>query len=158
MRGFWKRNCGAVASLVLFALVVAAPAAAGVRATPEEAKAMLERAATALQKDEAAALAAFNAGTDGFKEKDLYVFCGNVGDGMSSAHGSEPWRAGTASLREQVDVNGKKYGEEFYAVAKEGEFNVVEYAWPRPGQENPIPKASYITKVGDQICGVGYYK
>lgn len=157
MKGVRKHHCGAVVSLFMFVLC-AAPVAAAEYATSEEAKAMLERAAAALQNDETAALAAFNAGTDGFKEKDLYVFCGNAGDGMSSAHGSEPWRAGKASLREQVDVNGKKYGEEFYAVAKEGEFNVVEYAWPRPGQEDPIPKASYITKVGDQICGVGYYK
>ncbi len=119
---------------------------------------MLERAVAALQRDEAAALAAFSAGADGFKEKDLYVFCGNVDDGMSSAHGVEPWRAGKASLREQVDVNGKPYGEEFYAVAEEGAFNVVEYAWPRPGEKDASPKASYITKVGNQICGVGYYK
>jgi len=156
MRGFWK-HCGAVVSLFMFVLC-ATPVAAEEHATSEEAKAMLERAVAALQEDETAALAAFNAGTGGFKEKDLYVFCGNAGDGMSSAHGSEPWRAGKASLREQVDVNGKKYGEEFYAVAKEGEFNIVEYAWPRPGEHDPIPKASYITRVGDQICGVGYYK
>jgi len=119
---------------------------------------MLERAVAALEADETAALGAFNAGADGFKEKDLYVFCGNADDGIASAHGAEPWRAGKSNLLEQADVNGKKYGEEFYAVAKEGEFNVVEYAWPRPGQSDPIPKASYITKVGDQICGVGYYK
>jgi signal transduction histidine kinase len=156
MRGFWK-HCGAVVSLFMFVLC-ATPVAAEEHATSEEAKAMLERAVAALQEDETAALAAFNAGTGGFKEKDLYVFCGNAGDGMSSAHGSEPWRAGKASLREQVDVNGKKYGEEFYAMAKEGEFNIVEYAWPRPGEQDPIPKASYITRVGDQICGVGYYK
>jgi signal transduction histidine kinase len=156
MRGFWK-HCGAVVSLFMFVLC-ATPVAAEEHATSEEAKAMLERAVAALQEDETAALAAFNAGTGGFKEKDLYVFCGNAGDGMSSAHGSEPWRAGKASLREQVDVNGKKYGEEFYAMAKEGEFNIVEYAWPRPGEHDPIPKASYITRVGDQICGVGYYK
>ena len=154
MRISWKHISGAVFGLAGF--LTAATAAE--YATPEEAKSMLERAVVALQKDEAAALAAFNAGTGGFKEKDLYVFCGNADDGVQTAHGIEPWRVGTSSLREQVDVNGKKYGEEFYAVAEEGTFNVVEYAWPRPGQEEPIPKVSYITKVGNQICGVGYYK
>ena len=106
MRGFWK-HCGAVVSIFMFVLC-ATPVAAEEHATSEEAKAMLERAVAALQEDETAALTAFNDGTGGFKEKDLYVFCGNAGDGMSSAHGSEPWRAGKASLREQVDVNGKK--------------------------------------------------
>jgi signal transduction histidine kinase len=154
MRMSWKPIPGAVFGLV--GLFTAATASE--YATPEEAKAMLERAVAALQEDEAAALAAFSAGTGGFKEKDLYVFCGNANDGTQTAHGIEPWRVDTSSLREQVDVNGKKYGEEFYAVAKEGAYSVVEYAWPRPGQEKPIPKASYITKAGDQICGVGYYK
>jgi hypothetical protein len=30
--------------------------------------------------------------------------------------------------------------------------------WPRPGETEAVPKASYVTKVDDQICGVGYYK
>jgi hypothetical protein len=30
--------------------------------------------------------------------------------------------------------------------------------WPRPGQTDPVPKVSYFTKVGDQVCAVGYYK
>ena len=45
-----------------------------------------------------------------------------------------------------------------YAVAVEGEFSVVEYVWPRPGETEPVQKASYVTKVADQVCGVGYYK
>jgi hypothetical protein len=35
---------------------------------------------------------------------------------------------------------------------------VVEYVWPRPGETEPLPKTAYITKVGNQICGVGYYE
>jgi signal transduction histidine kinase len=154
----WKHRLGAFAGLALFVVLAAAPAAAQDHATPAEAKAMLERAVAALQQDQAAALAAFSAAADGFREKDLYVFCGNADTGMETAHGTEPWRVGTDTLRGQVDVNGKKYGEEIYAVAKEGEFNIVDYSFPRPGGHDPVPKASYITKVGDQICGVGYYK
>ena len=26
------------------------------------------------------------------------------------------------------------------------------------GGGEPAPKVSYVTKIGDQICGVGYYK
>ena len=28
----------------------------------------------------------------------------------------------------------------------------------RPGETEPMPKVSYITRVGDLGCGVGYYK
>jgi hypothetical protein len=27
-----------------------------------------------------------------------------------------------------------------------------------PGTDTPLEKTSYYTKVGDQVCGVGYYK
>ena len=30
--------------------------------------------------------------------------------------------------------------------------------WPRPGSDEPFEKETLYTKVGDQICGVGYYK
>jgi hypothetical protein len=30
--------------------------------------------------------------------------------------------------------------------------------WPRPGATEPVQKVSYVTKVGDQVCAVGYYK
>ena len=36
--------------------------------------------------------------------------------------------------------------------------NEVSYAFPRPGSTTPAPKVSYVTRVGDQICGVGYYR
>jgi len=43
--------------------------------TAAEAKAMLERAVAELKIDEAAAIAKFNSGEAGFKDRDLYVFC-----------------------------------------------------------------------------------
>jgi hypothetical protein len=30
--------------------------------------------------------------------------------------------------------------------------------WPRPGQTDPVQKVVYVTKVGDQVCAVGYYQ
>jgi hypothetical protein len=30
--------------------------------------------------------------------------------------------------------------------------------WPRPGDTTPVHKVSFVTKVGDQVSGVGYYK
>ena len=30
--------------------------------------------------------------------------------------------------------------------------------WPRPGSDKPLEKITFYTKVGNQDCGVGYYK
>jgi signal transduction histidine kinase len=149
----------AIAGVVFLGLLVAANPglAAGDTGTAEEAKAMLERAVAAIETDEAAALAAFTAGDEGFKDRDLYVFCGDAVDGTTTAHGANSALVGQ-SMRDIKDKAGKAIGEEFYAVATEGEFNGVEYVWPRPGETAPSPKTSYITKAGNQVCGVGYYK
>jgi signal transduction histidine kinase len=159
MANLLNRLYHAVAGIAFLALFVTAGTAiaAGQTGTAEQAKAMLERAVAAIKADEAAALTAFTAGTQGFKDRDLYVFCGDAADGTTTAHGGDAAQIGQ-SMRDVTDKAGKQFGEEFYRVAAEGEFNVVEYVWPRPGETEAVPKASYVTKVGDQICGVGYYK
>lgn len=121
--------------------------------TPEEAKMMLEKAVAAVQADEVKALEMFNKGEGGFKEKDLYVFCGGP-DGNFTAH---PKLVGK-SLKDLKDKTNKPLGEEIYKGAKEGEIVEVAYMWPRPGEEKPSEKVAYVAKIGDQICAVGYYK
>ena len=34
----------------------------------------------------------------------------------------------------------------------------IRSLWPRPGSDKPLEKTTFYTKVGDQVCGVGYYK
>ncbi len=123
--------------------------------TAEEAKAMLEPAVAALRVDEDAALASFTAGEAPFREKDLYVFCSE--NGIITAHGAKPSLVGQDAMS-WTDKAGKAFVHEMYAVATEGELNLVDYMWPRPGSEEPVQKVSYVTKVGSQVCGVGYYK
>jgi hypothetical protein len=56
------------------------------------------------------------------------------------------------------DVTGKPYGEEF-AKAEEGKVSEVGYMFPRPGgDKTPVQKLSFVTKVANHICVVGYYK
>jgi len=121
----------------------------------EEARAMLERAVAALNADRAAALAAFNKGKDGFRDRDLYVFCNSL-DGTSLAHANPALRGG--NLNELTDANGKAFGKEIMSSAREGQVSTVSYAFPRSGESQPVAKESYITRVGDLVCGVGYYK
>lgn len=124
--------------------------------TAAEAKAMLEHAVTALKADKAKALADFNAGADGFKEKDLYVYCGGP-DGNFSAH---PTLKGK-SLKGLMDKGTppKPIGEDIYKTAQEGKISEIGYTWA--GADDPtktFQKETYYTKVGDQICAVGYRK
>ena len=61
-------------------------------------------------------------------------------------------------MKTQKDARGKAFGEEMFKVAEEGKYKQVSYVWPKPGGDEPVAKVSYVTKVADQICGVGYYK
>jgi len=141
------------AVIVSFILAFAAPVFAGSFGTAEEAKAMLERAAAALKANQAKALAEFTKGEGGFKDRDLYPFCGGP-DGTFTAH---PTLVGK-SLKDLKDKAGKPLGQEIYATAKPGTISEVTYMWPRPGTTEPVQKVSFVTKVGDQVCAVGYYK
>jgi signal transduction histidine kinase len=122
--------------------------------TAEEAKALLERAIAAVKADEAKALEAFNDKDGGFRDRDLYVFCANAADGIETAH---PTHKGQ-KLSDIKDANGFAFGEEIMKTATEGKISEVTYMWPRPGSDTPIEKVTYVTKIGDQICAVGYYK
>lgn len=122
--------------------------------TAAEAKAMLEKAVAAVKADKAKALDSFKAGTDGFKDRDLYPFCANASDGVFTAH---PTLTGK-SLKELKDKEGKALGEAILGSAQEGKIVEVDYKWPRPGTDQPVQKVSFVTKVGDQVCAVGYYK
>ncbi len=128
-------------------------AGAGEFGTPAEAKAMLERAVAELQKDQAKALGLFTKGEGGFKDRDLYPYCGGP-DGNFTAHPSLVGK----SLRDLKDKTGKAFGAEIYKTAAEGAIAEVPYMWPRPGGTEPVQKFAYVTKVGDQICAVGYYR
>jgi signal transduction histidine kinase len=139
------------------ALSVAAGAASATEfGTADEAQAMLEQAIVALEADQAAALAAFNAGEAPFKDRDLYVFCGGE-DGLFTAHGANASLIGV-SMADLNDKAGKPLGASLYDAGIAGEINTVEYMWPRPNEETPVTKVSFVTKVADQTCAVGYYQ
>jgi len=131
----------------------AATAFAAEFGTAPEAKAMLEKAVAAIKADKPGALAKFAKGEGGFKDRDLYPFCGGP-DGNFTAH---PTLAGK-SLKGLKDKAGKALGEEIYKVAQEGKISEVIYMWPRPGSDKPVQKVTFVTKAGDQVCAVGYYK
>jgi len=125
--------------------------------TAAEAKAMLERAAMAVKKDAAKAFTEITEGKDMFKEKDLYVFCFDIKTEKINAHGGKATLIGY-DLNKMKDKTGALFGKELLKNAVEGEYREVGYLWPRTPDAEPSPKSSYVTRVGDFGCGVGYYK
>jgi hypothetical protein len=130
--------------------------------TADEAKAMLMKAVAAVKADKAKALDMFNKGEGGFLDRDLYVFCANVSDGKTVALGNPNAKQLLGvDTRTIKDSTGKPFGVELYAAYQkpEGEITEVSYMFPRPGADKtPVQKVSFSTKVGDLVCGVGYYK
>ncbi len=143
----------ALATTALFA-----GAALAADATPDEAKAMSQKAQAAVnQMGKDKAFAAFSAADGGFKVKDLYVFCMDM-DGVMLSHAVKPELVGKNLL------TFNKYGDELFknmiVVAKSptGE-GWVEYKWPYPGTEEVKAKTSYVmTNKEGFFCAVGAYK
>lgn len=127
-----------------------------------KAKAMLEKAVAAVKADKAKALDMFNNGESGFyiKDRDIYPFCFNITDGKIVAGLVKPSLG--KDIRTFKDSTGKAFGLENYndaKNAKEGQIFEVSYMFARPGAEQtPVQKVSFITRVEDLGCGVGYYK
>ena len=117
---------------------------AGQYGSEEEARAMLQRAVAAVKENKDEALAKFNKGEGGFKDRDLYVFCANASDGVLTAH---PYLKGE-NLKEIVGKKGFPLGQEIMQKATEGQIKEVSYWWPRPGSDVPLEKHTFLHQGG----------
>ena len=124
--------------------------------TAAEARAMLDKAVAAIKSDRAKALEMFNSGEGGFRDRDLYMFCFNAKSGIFNAHVVKTLL--NTDIRAVKERDGSPLGQKIFDAVKEGAVTTVSYNFPRPGSDVPVPKESYVTAVGDQACGVGYYK
>src|ERR1700674_40469 len=144
---------------VLGAMAVLFSTTAFAQGTAAEAKAMLDKAVAAVKADKTKALDMFNKGEGGFLDRDLYPFCFNISDRKTLATQAKELIG--KDIKTLKDAAGNAYGEALYAAAEkpEGQTTEVSYMFLRPGGDsNPVPKVSLVTKVGDLVCGVGYYK
>jgi signal transduction histidine kinase len=120
---------------------------------------MLDGAVAALKANEAAALSAFNdKSNQQFHDRDLYVFCYDMTDGKFTAH-VNPALMGTdvRALKVKDDPLGQRIFDTIKS-APAGSVATVDYNFPKPGAADPVPKQSFVTTVGNEGCGVGYYK
>jgi len=145
----------------LAAMILMFSTTAFAQGTAADAQTMLAKAVAAVKADKTKALDMFNKGEGGFVKGDIYPFCFNAGDGVTVANPNAKRLLGT-DVRTLTDPTGNAYGLKLYAAAQkpEGQITAVDYQFQRAGgnNTNPVPKESFVTRVGDLGCGVGYYK
>jgi hypothetical protein len=154
-----------VIAAVSAAVIALSPAAFGQQTggTAGEAKAMLMKAVAAVKADKVKALAMFNKGEGGFRDRDLYVFCARVSDGTIVAIGNPNLKQALGTdMRAGQNSTGEGFGAEMYAAIQkpEGQITEISYMSPKPSADDTIvAKVSFVARADDDLgCGVGYYK
>jgi hypothetical protein len=148
---YWKNLFLAT---LLVSMTTAVKASSTEYATPEEARALLERAIAEVNKDKAAAIRSFNHNAEPFRDRDLFVFCFNGDDGKFTAHEAFV----THDVRELRDSNQAPFGAEMYNSAQAGWITEIVFVAPLAGTTNLAVKSAYVTRIGDQVCGVSAYQ
>jgi len=126
------------------------------RATPAQARSLLERAVGALRADPARAIDAFNRTRGEFSEDDLYVFVIDLADKRFRAHGIDHRLVGTDSLAVR-DPNGKPINQQMIDALARQDQAEIDYMWPNPVTGRIENKHTLLRKVGGDLVGVGYY-
>jgi cytochrome c len=129
-------------------------------ATKDEVIAKCEAAAKLIQEkgvDAASQIIGDKAGP--FVWKDTYVFLMDL-DGKMIAHPIKPELTKDDNLLKVADTDGKPLFVEFVQVAGSQGQGWVDYMWPKPGQDKPAAKSSYIYRVPNTpyFVGAGIYK
>ncbi len=143
-----------ILALGMFA-VLSVPALAQERGTPEQAKALVEKAAAhllAVGPDKA--FADFKDPAGGFQMLDLFVFA-YAADGKILPVAGSPALFGRDATTLK-DVDGKEFGKEIIAAAQSGG-GWVEYRMSNPATKKTERKKTYAVKAGEYTLGAGAY-
>jgi cytochrome c len=126
-------------------------------ATPEEAKAMVERGVLYAQNNgKEKALKEFGNPKGEFVKGELYIVVTSM-DGTVLAHPTTPKLVGINTI-DIPDVDGKLFRKEFVETAKAKGSGWVDYKFKNPVTNKVEAKISYFEKVGDMILICGTYK
>jgi hypothetical protein len=117
----------------------------------EKARAMLARVVVVVQQDETSAMQKFSAGTDGFRDGNIYPFCFRLSDGVVMTG-----QTAGSDIRTFPGV-----GSQIFEAGQKPEGQVTEIGYlarkPPPAEATPVKKVSLVRRIGQFGCGVGYY-
>jgi cytochrome c len=144
------------AALFLFGLAYNV-AAAETKGTPEQAVALVKKAAAYIKANgKEKAFAAFDDPKGEFVDRDLYIFVYSQA-GQILSHGANKRMIGK-NLMDIKDEDGKKFVKEQIDLANAKGSGWVDLKWVNPVTKAIQPKASYVERVDDIIVGSGIYK
>lgn len=126
------------------------------RASPEQARALLDKAVGELDRDQKGTLDAINSLRGGFLQDDLYVFVVDLNSKRYVAHGTN-LRLINTDFRKVKDPEGKPVGEPMLALIDRQDAGEYEYRWRNPVTGKVENKHAYARKAGDYLVAVGYY-
>ena len=127
--------------------------------TAEEAKALVAKGIALIAKEGAAAFPKINAGEDGLKDRDLYLFVHNTeAQPKVVAYGGPKLKhdpIGTP-VTEIVGFGGKQIGKLVQEQATEmGAW--IDYLWLNPTTGKPEQKFTWFVRSGGYVVGCGIY-
>ena len=126
------------------------------RATPEQARALRNKAVEALVKDETGTLKAINSLQGGFLQDDLYVFVVDLNTRRYVAHGTN-LRLINTDFAKIKDPDGKPVGVPILQMMAEQDQGEYKYRWKNPVTGKVENKHAYVRKSGHFMFAVGYY-
>ncbi|HTB43209.1 MAG TPA: cache domain-containing protein [Acetobacteraceae bacterium] len=144
-------------SLTLACILTASAARAADPATPDEAKALAEKAAAhmaAVGPDKA--IADFNDANGGFVDRELFVVVYTPDNKIVGSYGVPVLRGKDATTLK--DVEGREFGKDIIALAKSQGSGWVDYRMTNPATKKVGLKTSWVIRVGDYILFVGAFK
>jgi hypothetical protein len=126
------------------------------RASAEQAKALLAKAAGDLLKNEKTTLTAINSLKGGYLQDDLYVFVVDLDTHRYVGHGTN-LRLINTDFAKIKDPDGKPVGEPILAMIGKQDAGEYEYRWKNPVTGKVENKHAYLKKAGHFLVAVGYY-
>ncbi|WP_339627890.1 cache domain-containing protein [uncultured Pseudomonas sp.] len=126
------------------------------RASPEEARLLLDRAAAAIAKSPEETFKRINGLDAEFIRDDLYVFVADLRTERYVAHGYNLRMVGT-DFRAVKSVDQALIGEQMLTIVNGKGEGEITYLWRNPVTGRSETKNTLIRKVGDYAVAVGYY-
>lgn len=127
------------------------------RASAEQARAFLDRAASDLGRNRQGVLDEINALPGGFLQDDLYVFVVDLKTRRYLAHGNNQ-RLVNTDFGKVRDPDGKPVGTPILALMSKQEEGEYDYRWKNPVTGKIENKHTYLKRVGQVLVAVGYYR
>lgn len=126
------------------------------RATSTQARALLDAAVKALDKDRQTSLRRFQDLNDSFNRNDLYVFVVELGSGRFLAHGATPSLVGTNAF-ELKDPRGRLIVREMADIGLREGKGELDYLWRNPMTLKFESKHTFFRVEDGLLVAVGSY-